>query len=133
MTTRRTHVRRTASCIHDEMRGSPPDSCRIFNPTANAACISKQSRHVPPFFFPSLSFLFFPPFRRPRFLSSEDGEIPRVSLAAPVLMYRFPNIFISLLRRFMLACNSFPFFSFFYNRLLFRISRISCEGALIND
>lgn len=47
------------SRIHDDARIAP-DSCRIFNPTANVACISKQSWYSTVFllvFF--LSFFLF--------------------------------------------------------------------------
>jgi len=116
MTPRRTHVQRTASCIHDDAR-IPPDSCRIFNPTANVTCISKQSRHVLPFFFCSFSFLlfFFSPFCHPRFLSSEDGPILHVidSTDINVSLPAVRDIFIALLfhvRNNYIYANNYSFF-----------------------
>lgn len=61
---------RQSSRIHNDVARVPPDSCRIFNPTANAACISKQSRRVLPFFF-CVSLLFFP---SPCPLLSSEGD-----------------------------------------------------------
>lgn len=99
---RRTHVRRTtspvlcqSSCIHNDEARIPPDSCRIFNPTANVACISKQSRCVLPFFFCLSSFLPFvvpPSFHRKammyRVVIGDNGirineTFPRVLLITP--------------------------------------------------
>jgi len=101
MTPRRTHVQRTASCIHDDAR-IPPDSCRIFNPTANVTCISKQSRHVLPFFFCSFSFLlfFFSPFCHPFFHRKTVRYF--MLLTAPILMYRFLRYAISLSRYYFM-------------------------------